>query len=137
MNHIDVGLSFHLANKMGSIDPKIAELWPFSLGLLKIWLSPKMANWRKGPNENGHSSVIFGSIDPIFSQMEAKTYIYVVQCHFWANLFILVPNLKHKVRNSRFRGLRNFRFSTSTAPVTDHRNFLILNLFTCLSYVNT
>ena len=37
-----------------------------------------------------------------FLQMEAKTHIYVVQCHFGANLFILVPNLKCKVKNYRF-----------------------------------
>ena len=32
--------------------------------------------------------------------MEAKTYIYVVQGHFWAKLLILVPNLKHEVNKS-------------------------------------
>ena len=30
--------------------------------------------------------------------MEAKAYIYAVQGHFRAKLFILVPNLKHKVK---------------------------------------
>ena len=37
-----------------------------------------------------------------FFQMEAKAYIYVVQCHFEVELSILVPNLKCEVKISRF-----------------------------------
>jgi len=68
------------------------------------------------PNKSGHRSVNFGSIE-----METKTCILVVQGHFGAKLFILVPNLKCKQKNPDFEVREFFTFSTSTGP--GHRNF--------------
>ena len=52
-------------------------------------------------------------------QMETKAYIYiyVVQCHFEAKLFILVPNLKCEVKILDLRS-ENFRFLNFKGPWT-------------------
>ena len=63
--------------------------------------------------------VIFGSLDPIFLQMEAKAYICVVQFHFGVNLFILVPNLKCEVKHSRFLRSEIFLLFNFDGPWTE------------------
>ena len=83
--------------------PKLGPWGQFEIFTnLPIWAKARFSRISRWPNDNGHSWVIFGSIDPIFLQVEAKTYIYVFQCHFGAKLFILAPNLKREVKNSRF-----------------------------------
>ena len=47
--------------------------------------------------------------------MEAKTYIYVAQCHFGVKLFFLVPNLKQGVKIPDFEVREFLAFTTSTA----------------------
>ena len=41
---------------------------------------------------------------------EGKTYIYLVQGYFGAKHFLLVPDLKRKVKNSRFLSTKIFPF---------------------------
>ena len=130
IDHLDIGPSFHL-QKMGSIDRAVAIfLRPprnsWKSGFRLNWPIVKISNW---PNENSHSSVICRSINPIFLQMESNTYIYVVQWHIGAKLFILVPNLKHEVKKSRFWGPRIFRFFNFDSPWTGPLTFFDLKSF--------
>ena len=98
LNHIDIGLSFHLQKTLGSIDPKMTELWAFLFGQFEIAPIGK-----------------FGQKPDLVA--EGKTYIYVIQCHF-TKIFFLVPNFKHDVNNSRFRVPRIFRFFNFDGPWT-------------------
>ena len=52
--------------------------------------------------------MVSGPIDLNFLQMEAKNYIIVIQGHFRSSHWILDQNFDLKVKNSRFRGFRNF-----------------------------
>ena len=74
--------------KMGSIDPKMTELWPFSFGKFEIFTigqgdSQIFKNFLVA-NKNGHSQVIFGSIGTIFLVIGSN--IYVFQCNLLSNL---------------------------------------------------
>ena len=82
---------------IGVMGPKLGPWGQFEMFTnWPIWAKARFSRISQWPNEKGHSSVNFGPIDPIFLQMEVKTFIYVVQGHFGAKLFILVPYLKRE-----------------------------------------
>ena len=93
---------------MGLIDSKMTELWQFSFGQFEISLigqfgrKPDFQEFLSDRTKIAIARSFLDQLAPIFLQMEAKTYIYVVQVHFGDKLFIFVPNLKREVKHFRF-----------------------------------